>query len=352
MSKKNPKVLVVATSRRTRGGITSVVKAHETGAHWKAYHCKWIETHIDRGTMPKLWYFCKSLLQFAFLIPFYDLVHIHFEPNTSARRKRFYFAIAKLWNKKIITHLHASDPKYLFEQRNQKILSYLFYHSDRVLVLSQQWKQWLNEALNMERHVSVLYNPAPTVEAMNNFHSRKKQILFAGTLIERKGYVDLIKAFSLIAPKYPDWTVIFAGNGELEKATALAKDLKTDRQVIFKGWIAGEEKDKTFREASVFCLASYAEGFPMAVLDAWAYGLPVVATPVGGLPDVLNDGKNALIFQAGDTEHLARQLDRLISEDELRSAISRESLKLSNTVFNIETINKQLAAIYKEVLQK
>ena len=57
-----PKVLVVATSRKTRGGITSVVKAHETGNQWKKYHCKWIETHRDGPSWRKILYFIKAKL--------------------------------------------------------------------------------------------------------------------------------------------------------------------------------------------------------------------------------------------------------------------------------------------------
>ena len=71
------KVLIVATSRKTRGGITSVVKAHETGKQWNKYHCKWIETHRDGPSWRKILYFIKAYLQFFCLIHFYDLVHIH-----------------------------------------------------------------------------------------------------------------------------------------------------------------------------------------------------------------------------------------------------------------------------------
>ena len=56
------RVLVVATSRKTRGGITSVVKAHETGEQWKKYHCRWIQTHRDGPTWRKILYFISSLI--------------------------------------------------------------------------------------------------------------------------------------------------------------------------------------------------------------------------------------------------------------------------------------------------
>ena len=67
------RVLVVATSRKTRGGITSVVKAHETGAQWKKYHCRWIQTHRDGNPIRKLWYLFTALIEYACLLPFYDI---------------------------------------------------------------------------------------------------------------------------------------------------------------------------------------------------------------------------------------------------------------------------------------
>ena len=65
------KVLVVATSRKTRGGITSVIKAHETGEQWKKYHCKWIETHRDGNIFCKIGYLIRALLLYILLLPFY-----------------------------------------------------------------------------------------------------------------------------------------------------------------------------------------------------------------------------------------------------------------------------------------
>lgn len=89
---KSKKVLVVATSRKTRGGITSVVKAHETGEQWKKYHCRWIETHRDGVAWKKRANLINVFAQFAFFIPFYDLVHIHTADASLATRK-FYIAI-------------------------------------------------------------------------------------------------------------------------------------------------------------------------------------------------------------------------------------------------------------------
>ena len=119
----------------------------------------------------------------------------------------------------------------------------------------------------------------------------------------------------------------------------------------FLGWVRGEKKDKVFREASIFCLPSYAEGFPMAVLDAWAYGLPVITTPVGGIPDVAKNGENLLLFNPGDIDALAGCLDKMIADKNLRDNIANESIIFANTTFNIDTINNQIGNMYQELSQ-
>lgn len=142
-----------------------------------------------------------------------------------------------------------------------------------------------------------------------------------------------------------------AGSGETEIARQLAEELGVADRIVFPGWIAGEAKDRCFKEASIFCLPSYAEGFPMAVLDAWSYNLPVVTTPVGGLPDVLDDGKNALVFNPGDYKKLAEELEQLIDSPTLRQQIAQESHQLADTKFNIDTISDEIERLYLEVLK-
>lgn len=89
------RVLVVATGRKTRGGITSVIKAHEVGSQWKKNHCVWVQTHRDGTFIVKLWYLCTAIIRFLVLAPFCDIVHIHFSECSSAKRKSFFLSIAK-----------------------------------------------------------------------------------------------------------------------------------------------------------------------------------------------------------------------------------------------------------------
>lgn len=339
------KVLVVATSRKTRGGITSVVKAHEQGRQWKKFHCRWIETHRDGDAVRKLWYLITGLLEYVCLLPFYDVVHIHLSEPPSAIRKSLFLCPAKMLKKKVIAHFHAFSPETTILGPKRKVYQYLFGKADVVIVLSNFWKEKVNDCFSLGEKVQVVYNPC-TSEVFATEYPKKKQILYAGTINARKGYADMIRAFSNIAYKYPDWQIVFAGNGEIENGMALAEELGIGQQTVFLGWVNGEEKDKAFKESLFFCLPSYAEGFPMAVLDAWAYGLPVITTPVGGIPDIAKDGENLLLFNPGDSDELSRQMERLITDEELREKIAEQSILLANTTFEISTINQEIEEIY------
>lgn len=338
------RVLVVATSRKTRGGITSVVKAHETGGQWKKYHCRWIETHRDGNMARKLWYLAAALVEYVCLLPFYDIVHIHIATTQSAKRKRLFFILAKFMKKKTIFHFHPSNEKFLFEPKNRKLYRKLFSQADLVLVLSEQWRRWIKESLRLTERIKVLYNPCPVVDRRDDL--RRNQVLFAGTVIPRKGYAVLLKGFALIAGKYPQWKVVFAGNGEIDRARSIAESLGIAGQVEFLGWVSGDEKERVFQESSIYCLASDGEGFPMGVLDAWAYGIPCVVTPVGGIPDIVENGKNGLIFPVGDSGKLAEQLDLLMQDQSLRRQIVVGSDKYVYGQFCVENINRQLGEIY------
>ena len=188
------KVLVIATSRKTRGGITSVIKAHETGEQWEKFHCKWIETHRDGNPIRKLYYLFTALIEYILLLPFYDIVHIHVATTQSARRKKIFFYLAKWLHKKTILHFHPSNEKFLYEPNNKKLYRNLFSQADLVLVLSEQWKKWIKDALNVEQNIKILYNPCPNIK--RHITAKENIILFAGTIIERKGYADLIKGFA------------------------------------------------------------------------------------------------------------------------------------------------------------
>lgn len=349
LSKMN-KVLIIATSRQTKGGISSVIRAYEGTLLWKYRKVLWLESHLDKGNIFKIFYFIKSLSIFLFIAPYYKIVHIHLSEPASLKRKQFFYYLAKFYGCRIIVHFHSFSIETTINGVNNSLYKKIFSGSDKVIVLSKQWEKWVTQLLDVSKEkVAVLYNPCPPIKTEHKSCTKEKIILFAGALNERKGYQDLLNAFLAVSKTFPEWKLVFAGNGDLVKCKQEICNMGLEGSVDFVGWVSGTVKAKYFEKASVFCLPSYAEGFPMAVLDAWAYGLPVITTPVGGLPDILEHGKNALVFDPGDVETLSFHLAKLISNEGLRKALAKESIKLSDGIFNIKILAQQLEYIYKSI---
>lgn len=346
-SSYKPRVLVVSTSRKTRGGITAVLQLYEQSVMWHEYHCHWTGTHRDGSIIRKVWYLMRGYMDYLFRLPFYDIVHFHFSLPTTAKRKFPLFLLAKLLGKKTVIHLHCGQQiDDIWNSRYQ----YMFKRCDCGILLSESLRGRILDYIGQTDKLKVIFNPCPIIKD-NTAYEKQNKILFSGTLYEGKGYKDLIKAFSLIANNHRDWRLVLAGNGELGQARSLAEELGVSEQVDLLGWVKGESKHRVFCESKLLCLPSYAEGFPMAVLDAWAYGIPVITTPVGGIPDIAEDGKNMLLFNPGDINQLSDCLERMITNQELRESISKESVHLAKTTFNVNTICEEVAALYDDIIR-
>lgn len=346
------KVLHLSTSLKTKGGISTVISEYINSEFWQKWNCRLIETHIDKSKSIKLLFFLRSFFVFLINIINTDIVHIHFSEPTSAKRKLFFFVLSWLLKKKRIAHFHAFN-------NDSTINSYpflyyiLFLISDKIIVLSDKWRIWIIEKWpNFGNKISIIYNPIK-INYDNIIDSKKKnQILFTGVLNKRKGYEDLIKAFYIVIKKQKNWTLIIAGDGELKHAKELVTQLKLINNVTFVGWVSGETKNKLYKESKIFCLPSYAEGFPMSIIEACNFGNAIICTNVGGISDLLENYKNAIIINPGDIDKLAMSMEKLMNDESLRINLGQSAHVLANRYFNIKNITLQLNNIYSDLLNK
>ena len=246
-------------------------------------------------------------------------------------------------------HLH-SGAEPILNSKNKAIYKYYFKNADVTILLAHSIKKELIKEFFFNS-VTIVYNPC-LLNSVFNLSEKQNCILFAGHINENKGVFDLLLAFSMVCKKFPDWKLLIAGSGDVSKLNGLIETLNISAQTKFLGWIREEIKDEVFKKSSFLCLPSYTEGFPMAVLDAWAYGLPVITTPVGGLPDILKHGVNSLVFESGDIENLAKNIETLIIDEKLRGELSVQSHKLSENQFNIKNIAKKLEELYSTLSQQ
>jgi poly(glycerol-phosphate) alpha-glucosyltransferase len=131
----------------------------------------------------------------------------------------------------------------------------------------------------------------------NSVGGREKILLFLGRIHPKKGLVELLRAWTLLKARHPglaqEWRLIVAGwddGGHLPALHALAAQLGLGEDVEFPGPLFGAEKDAVLARASAFALPSFSEGLPMAVLEAWAWRLPVFMTRQCNLPEGFQAG--------------------------------------------------------------
>jgi glycosyltransferase involved in cell wall biosynthesis len=342
-------VLVIAPSLSTKGGITSVIENYKSTDLWEIYNCRHFSTYYETNWVSKILSFLYSLFYILFIINQFSIVHIHFSEPTSCFRKLFFLFIAKLHRKPVIVHFHGFSS---FEKHNifyKYLYSAMFSYSDSIIVLSNYWKQSILKNFKIKTTINIINNPSINIVDEKNIN-KENIILYAGSIINRKGYQDLILAFNLISNKYPNWILCLAGSGEINIASKIVNDLALEDRVKFLGWINGKEKDIFFTKSKIFCLPSYAEGFPMAILDAFSYGLPVITTNLDCYAEILLNNYNSLLYVPGDILQLSNHLSSLIENQKLVNILVTNSRKMLEDDFLLIPITNKLKNLYDSIL--
>ena len=140
--------------------------------------------------------------------------------------------------------------------------------------------------------------------------------------------------------------MIFGGDGHPERYEALARELGIADRCEFLGWITGEDKERLFERAGVYCLPSKNEGMPVSVLEAMAHGVPTITTPVGGVPQVIDDGANGYLMPVDDGDRLSELLCELMDSPDLRMSIGAAGRKTIFDRFNISRNVVELVRLY------
>lgn len=343
------KVLMVGSAEQSGGGVASVVRLMKGMPFWRKYHCGWLGTQIQRNYGVKLWYALKAYAKALFTIWGYDIVHFHTVPDRICLIIQMpVLLLALLGRKKIIMHVHMGNQ--LENHTKNKLFIWCLNRADRVVLLAKKWQKCFADWFpTVKTKTAVIYNacaPAPAVD----YSIKEKSIIMAAFLNDNKHPDLLLKAWKNLKADFPDWHLTIMGNGEVERFQTMAHGMGLDDSVTFTGYITGKQKEDVWNRASIYCMCSRNEGFPMVVLEAWARGVAVVSTPVGGLPDVIEEGRNCLTFPFDDVDTLTVQLRRLMESSELRKQMAEYSKSFGERVFAPVMVNGSIEKLYEEIL--
>lgn len=175
-------------------------------------------------------------------------------------------------------------------------------------------------------------------------------ILFVGKLIQNKDPLTLLESISNISNRYENLKLIIVGTGKLEeKIRCKVKKLNLlDHVEIFR-YIEKEYLNKCYNAADLFVLPSVNEPFGIVLLEAMAFGCPIIASNSGACPEVI--ANSGLLFEQGDSEDLTKKILKVMTDKKLRQRLSKHSLKRVSEVFSNEEHIRKHVELYKRVLE-
>lgn len=331
---------------KTRGGISTLIAEMLKSSLADDFDFDYIESQAEdfRG-LAKLTLAMRAMLAFVFktITNRPDLVYVHVGSNASLYRESLFILAARLLMIPTIGHFHAGDvDEYLGRQPlpGTRFITRALAKSNLLIAVSQASATKLRR-LVPDAEIAVIVNAIDTrpFAALERDETRETvNVLFVGAMGKLKGEKDLVDAVRMIGARHPNLRVSFLGFGEDELAR-YAVDQGIAAHVAFVGPVAPEKRLGYFADADIFVLPTYAEAMPMSVIEAMAAGLPIVSTRVGGIPELVEEGREGYLCEPGETGIMAVNLSRLVGNATLRRKMGEAANeKVGKTLdFNVYT---------------
>lgn len=339
-------VVFVGVAPEDKGGIASVLKMyrrHFTGARF----------FTSKARPLAFLFVCIRFGRLLAVTPKIRIVHIHGASRGSFYRKYTLFLIAKyLFRRKVIYHVHGAEFHLFYEKAGgfmQGRIRHFIDEADVVICLSESWKRFFLQHFWPSR-IMVVPNTVENVTPRSDTQQEKVIFLFMGRIGERKGIYDLVKAASLLSMQYDQqFEIWMGGDGNVQAVECLVESNGLQDTIFLKGWVTGHAKEELFRKATVFVLPSYNEGLPISILEAMSYGMPVIATDVGGIPELVKNGESGLLIKAGDIAVLRDAMERFIQDRQLAQRMGLASADIVQREFVFDQTKATLEKLYIEL---
>ncbi len=360
-SESTLRVLMIGPVPRIYGGISAVVGMLLDSDLPTRCRLTYAAEGTREGPWAKLSCFIAALLQTGWLLLTgqVDVIHLHVGDGGSFYRHTLYLVLGRLARRPVVFHWHlpgdagAATKFYAAGGPvRRRLIRWALNSATRVVVLSPSWRPALTQiAPRSQERIVALANPVDCASIQppaDPVTRSSTQVLFLGDFSVRKGVRDLLLAAPAVLAYHPAARFVVCGGNPPADVQALAGP--SGEAVAFPGFVRGPEKLRLLQQAALLVLPSYAEGVPIAVLEGMAAGLPVVTTPVGGVPDVFADGINGFLVSPGDPPALAQAIERLLDDPALRQAMGNANRRRALEDFNVPIYIERLLALYHDLV--
>lgn len=345
------KVLVIGPDIKAGGGMAEVLKVHRTHI-FSNEEFDYLQTNSRRGTIIGAFY----LLGLLACIPFKrlkgkKLLHIHASHGKSFYRKLIILYWSKLFGFKSLVQWHGGEAEEFFKKPiNRRFLKRMIKNSKGIMVLSNYWKKLFSQYADVETY--IIPNIIERRENIQRELHTPLTFLFLGSIVREKGIFEMLEAFKALINHTTEWKLIVCGNGKDEKAMKefISKNNLQGR-VIIAGWVEDNEKREKLEESDVMVLPSYAEAFPVSILEGMSYRLPVIATSVGSIPEMIENFREGILVNPKDSEQLKESIKFYLDNLE---RVAEHGMNAYEKVasFSPDKLRHSLLDAYRSVLTK
>ncbi|VVQ02138.1 D-inositol-3-phosphate glycosyltransferase [Pseudomonas fluorescens] len=339
-------IVLVGPSLAQRGGVVSVINSLRKYLIAHGSTVRTIATTTEGGRKQNVLTFLRAWVAIldTCLVHRADVIHLHMASRGSCLRKSLLGLTCWAFRMPFIIHLHGGRFSVFHEEElgyfGRAFVDFVFRRASRVIALSTAWKTWLETTIHLKQVVVVL-NGVPS------FKSTREQtiptVLFLGRLSSNKGTGELIAAMREVTQRIPNSILELGGDGDIETYRQQASDLPNIR---FLGWVDDAGRQAALARATVYCLPSWNEGLPMSVLEAMSAGLPVISTPVGGIPEAVTEGVTGLLVKPGDTKGLATAICKILLNPAIASAMGSKGQNRHRERFSADSMGRNCLEVY------
>jgi glycosyltransferase involved in cell wall biosynthesis len=371
-NKSKPRILISGHLPPPMGGIATYCQSLLNSSLPEQVDLLFVETSSQKRTLSQtgslsfsnLIWALEDCIRFAKAVIKHrpQVTHIATAFGLSFVKHSVCVIIARLAGSRVLLHHHCSivamymDRPWWWKWYVRQIIRL----TNGVIALSKEWQQLttiipgckvydLPNAIDLSAYRAIAQkrkdgekNPLPL------------KVLYLGYLGRNKGTFELLDAAKEIAAKETPIFFDLVGEelsgGEKEELKQKIIQDGLDNIVTLHPPVAGDAKNDFFQKADIFAYPSYSEGMPMAVIEAMACGLPIIATRVGGLPDLVSDGINGILVDAGNPGQIASALELLSANSEMRLSMGAESSQTAGDKFDMEKLVPRLVSIYQKAL--
>ena len=318
MIQQSDRILIIGPDPKAKGGMASVIAF--LAPMYTPFHL--VVTYKEISKIGKVLLFVTSVLKTFYYCVFrqIDVIHIHTANYIDFYRNSVLIYIGKLFNKRVLLHIHGGLFNEFYNTHPCFVAS-VCRSADALVTVSSTFVKMLRQ-YGLNEHIYCLPNCVEFPELYRTEqHHNKLRLVFVGRINEVKGIYDVLECLHKYKEQLQDKVELHIGGiGDEERFLKMMTDYNLSSMIVQHGWVVGKEKEDLFCSSDVFIHPSHFESFGIAILEAMSYGLPVITTLIGGIPDFFEDKKSGVAVAPGNVDEIYEAILLFLND---RSYISR-----------------------------